>query len=102
MNFFGKKSTKKTQGKEPPPQKEYKPYDFSAPDAFSEENMAKVRIILGNQCTLNCWMVSYGYDTAVPGMMQQELHVGFDIPPHSLVVLPFPLTARVYTVRSPC
>lgn len=41
MNFFGKKSTKKTQGKEPPPA-EYQPFDFSAPDAFSEENMAKV------------------------------------------------------------
>lgn len=38
MNFFGKKSSKKE--KEPAPQ--YKPFDFSAPDAFSEENMAKV------------------------------------------------------------
>lgn len=40
MNFFGKKGAKKPKGRPPPP--EYTPFDFSTPDAFSEENMAKV------------------------------------------------------------
>lgn len=39
-NFFGKKGSSKSKAKEPPP--EYTPFDFSTPDAFSEENMAKV------------------------------------------------------------
>lgn len=64
MNFFGKKSTKKTQGNEPPLQ-EYKPYDFSAPDAFSEENMAKVRII---------WQLMYSVLLIMYVVLQQELH----------------------------
>lgn len=58
-NFFGKKGPK-SKAKEPPPA--YTPFDFSTPDAFSEDNMAKVNST--NWCTAVCIVCADDKDNA--------------------------------------